>query len=129
VEQLALLTQIESNFAGEMAWSPDGTTLAVVYSNPVTPGIWLYDLGTLDSAVPTLLETEFFPTALEFSPDGALLVVGYENGSVAFFEGNELVFSAPAHEGAVRDLRFNPSGTVLASIGDNNTIKLWGIPQ
>lgn len=129
VGQLALLTQIESNFAGEMAWSPDGTTLAVVYSNPVTPGIWLYDLGTLDSAVPTLLETEFFPTALEFSPDGALLVVGYENGSVAFFEGDELVFSAPAHEGAVRDLRFNPSGTVLASIGDNNTIKLWGIPQ
>lgn len=68
-------------------------------------------------------------SSLPWSPVGTTLVVGYENGSVAFLEGNELVFGAPAHEGAVRDLRFNPSGTVLASIGDNNTIKLWGIPQ
>lgn len=131
IGQLSLLTEIQSNFAGEMAWTPDGTALAVVYANPIAPGIWWYALDTLDTALPTLLETEFFATALEFSPDGTLLAVGYENGTVEFFDAatRDSLFSTEAHTGAVRDLRFNPAGTVLASIGENNAVRLWGIPQ
>lgn len=127
VASVTELSQIQGNLAGEMAWAED--TLAVVYSNPIQPGIWLYDVTALDTALPTLLETQAFPTALEFSPDGLILAVGYENGTVEFFTAaaNESIFSTQAHNGAVRDLRFNAEGTVLTSIGEDNTVKFWGV--
>ncbi len=126
--QLTELSRIEGNFAGEMAWSE--TTLAVVYANPIQPGIWLYDVTALDTELPVLLSTSVVPTALEFSPDGLLLVVGYENGTVEFFstEDNTSIFSASATNGAVQDLRFNAEGTILVTIGEDNTVQFWGVP-
>jgi hypothetical protein len=73
-ENAARVTQLGSAGSGEvtdLAWSPDGRTLALGTSI----GTWLYDPADLN-APPRLLLAEPGPvTHLTFSPDSAILAV------------------------------------------------------
>ena len=126
---LVQLSRLQGNLSGVLAWSPDGSTLAVAGSNTVTPGVWLYAVAALDAQPPRQLATAAIPTALAFSADGALLAVGTADGRVTFYDvaSGAAGYGFPAESGPVRDLRFSPNGRTLAVIGQGATMAFWGV--
>ena len=69
-----LRLESQQNYLTLGSWSPDGTTLAFVQTDPVASGsdIWTVR-GDGEGGATPLLVTEFNESAPEFSPDGRLL--------------------------------------------------------
>ncbi|NLE50101.1 MAG: SH3 domain-containing protein [Chloroflexi bacterium] len=130
VGQIVELSRIDSNLQGAIAWSPDGMTLAVGNSNTTLGGVWLYDVAQLQNP-PVRLETGTVVTSVAFTPDGAFLILGDADGTVSFWQPNaeEATYSFPAHEVAIEALSVSSDGLILATVGANNTVRLWGVPQ
>ena len=66
-------------------------------------------------------------TVLAFSPDGKTLACGWEDGTVKMLDAQtgEERATLQRHTKAIRALVFNRDGTILASVDDGDTIKLW----
>lgn len=128
--QMAELTRLNGNVAASLAWSPDGTTLAVANLNEVLGGVWLYNVGQLDAPA-TLLETGAAVTALAYSPDGTFLILGGADGSLTLWEigAEDAAFSFPAHGTAVEAVTVSADGLVVVTAAADNTVRFWGIPQ
>lgn len=91
----------------------------------------------------TLLDAETFEDArtlinpyrdmrvhdLNFSPDGALVAISTNSGLVQVWgaESGDLLNTLTGHPDFAWRLAFNPSGTLLASLGWNDGIRLWGL--
>jgi WD40 repeat protein len=107
----------------QLAFSPDGTILAGGNDlwDPITGKL----LRTLE------LEPAVHPISLAFHPSGAIIALASDNGSITFFdqETGELLHTIAAHEGRVRGLAFSPDGTLLASTGSDDIVRIWGIPS
>ena len=128
--QIVELSRIQGNVQAALAWSPDGTTLAVANLNETLGGVWLYNVAQLD-APPVLLETGVAVTAMTYTPDGAFLILGGADGSVTLWEigAEEAAFSFPAHGTAVDSVTVSPDGLILVTAASDNTVRFWGIPQ
>lgn len=117
----------------EVAWSPQGGTIAVAGETEV----WLYDLEHLDIPQPLGVEkvegaSYFTISALAYSPDGNLLAVGDVFGRLSIWDAHSLeqLDSFLDYEGGVGGLAFNSDGTLLASSGylstrEGEAILLW----
>lgn len=129
VANAALLSQIVGNVERTIAWSPDGVVLAVASTNVNDPGVWLYDVTALDVA-PRLVSTEATVSAVAFGPEG-LLATGTFDGTVQFWNAvsGEFINGFDAHTSAISDMRFNPEGTLLATVSEGQEIGFWGVPS
>jgi WD40 repeat protein len=129
--QLTRLAILGRGWINQIAWSPDGTTLAVASS----VGVWLHDTADLNTA-PRFLETQADTWSVAFSPDGHLLATGGRDRSVRVWETRSVydditnaqpLYDLLCHVGewwkAVESLAFNPEGTVLACASDG--VMLW----
>ncbi len=103
--------------------SPDGKTFAAVTENEIT----LFEIATSRAIGPLFSENTAYPSSLEFSPDGKMLVSGFEDGSLIFWDvasrqplGQPLV----KHSSSIQSLVFSPDGKYLAS-NDGLTTVLW----
>ncbi len=69
-------------------------------------------------------------TALAFSPDGALLVSGSEDTTIAFWdwENAEVKWESGGHWAAVTTLAFNEKGNAMLSGGEDNKVRTWRLP-
>ncbi len=116
-----------------LAFSPDGDTLAVGMQNGK---IELHDLmgcgqGKSESCG-TLVKT--FPqhkskiNALEFSPDGALLVSASNDQTSRVWRLNSGVnVSTFLHKGSVKAAAFSSDGKLIFTAGQDKTIRIWQV--
>lgn len=106
-----------------LAYSPDGSTLAVGISS----GIILFEARTLELL--ELIETNTWARSLAFSPDGSWLAAGLFDNTIRLYEmpAGKAVTTITGHTGWVRQVAFTPDGTALVSVSDDNSLRLWSL--
>jgi WD40 repeat protein len=68
------------------------------------------------------------PWAVAFSPDNAFLAVGWSDGMIRFYwaQDGTLMKTWQAHPESVLRLAFSRDSHLLASLGSEGTIRIWG---
>ncbi|MCK6625833.1 MAG: WD40 repeat domain-containing protein [Anaerolineae bacterium] len=123
-----------------VAFSPDGTTVAIAVSRVLTPGVWDDTvrvwrradgvlLHRLEGPRVAVISCGLFRNSVVFSPDGSLLASGSYDHAARLWRASDgtLLHSFEGHAGAVLSLAFSPDGAVLATASDDGTVKLWKV--
>jgi WD40 repeat protein len=132
VAQITQLKRIGRGVPREMIFSADGTRLAVA----TTLGIWIttfpevitqYPMPT-ESAAMQLFEGQSGAFSVAFSPDGAQIAGGGDDGSVMVWDAasGAGVVRLENHIYPVRALAW--TGTLLASGDQSGVVRLWDTP-
>ncbi|MDE3259434.1 MAG: hypothetical protein OYM47_16520 [Gemmatimonadota bacterium] len=110
----------------DVSFSPDGRTLA--YSARGGPMVKLRDVASRTVAT-TQGSYDFGFTSLSFSPDGAIVATGHENGTVMLWDvaTRALAATLTGHNGEVYSVAFSPDGRTLAAGTSDETVKLWDV--
>jgi hypothetical protein len=116
--QLTELVRAEGNFAPELAWSPDGQTIALPGGRG-SLGVWLY---RFNDEPPVLLRDESQMLSLDFAPTSQFLLMGDVGGGVHLWD---LAPNAPlleatflqGHDSNVYAVAYSPNGNQFASVG------------
>jgi WD40 repeat protein len=109
---------------GPLAYSPDGTQLAV--ANTSNAGaLTLLDAVTLEPRVTITGNTQWV-TGLVFSPDGRFVLTGSLDGTARLFDAHT---GAPLrvldHPTAVSSVAISPDGRTIGTFDFDGTIRLW----
>ncbi len=121
-----------------LSYNHDSSLLVIGRGDDEDIRIW--DLVLLEQV--TSLPIQVIGGGLEqpiiFSPDDRLLAIGDVDGQIHLWDvetlltgdvDDALMNSFDAHDGVIYTVSFNPAGTLLVSTGQDDTLKLWGIPQ
>jgi WD40 repeat protein len=107
-------------FVRALAWSPDGTRVAVAVGDEVV----MWDPAT--GEVGARLRPAGVPLVCAFSPDGKWLAVAGRGRSLELFELNSYrTLTFIGNPAVVNGLAFDPTGTRLASVGVGGTARVW----
>jgi WD40 repeat protein/serine/threonine protein kinase len=116
---------------GRLRWFPlpalQGQTMAVAIGSSVK----LCDLGTGEQVIlrPEPEQKEANAVRLAIAPDGQILAVGFQDGSIRWWDLPTARERPPlaGHAELVSSLAFTPDGRTLASASFDKTVKLWDV--
>ena len=112
-DQIVLLGMIESGGALGVAWSPDGSRLAVGRDSDIT----LYDSGTLNAVNSFECHAGTHIKNISFNPDGSLLASWCGTLQVLDVVSGEPIAEFQNRNGP---FAFSPDGSILAASGENS---------
>ncbi|MEZ4670808.1 MAG: hypothetical protein R3E39_23125 [Anaerolineae bacterium] len=110
--------------ADDVAFSPNGR---LVVGNDYRGDLVVWDTVTGDEVAK--LSGRFY--SVTFAPDNSLLVAGDAYGGIHLFDTHswQEVKVLYGHIGGIDYLAFDPQGEVLASSGNDGTMRLWGVSR
>ncbi len=124
VKPVRTLNRDDHVTSSSLAFSPDGSLLGFIGSGYVR----LWDTGTW-TVQQEFRPAERYTKCIAFSPDGSLLAIPELDGmSIHFCEvatGQTQLSFESGYLQSWQGLAFSPNGSVLASVGDDCTAKLW----
>lgn len=87
--------------------------------------VTLYDAATLDEQA--VLENTGSVIALEFSPDGVVLLVSHADGKTVLWdvESGEQIDALQAEAGVFNGFAFNPEASLVAAGNSEGTVSVW----
>ena len=117
--ELALLPALP---AGDLAFSPDGTTLASCGDHKDKVRLWDVETGHQMAALDVTAQT------VAFSPDGKTLASGYTG--IELWDVETTTLKAVISEAGlwgIRSVAFSPDGRTLAAGSADHTVRLWDV--
>lgn len=121
-EPIVTLNHGSNNPVFSMSFSPDGKTIASASSDGVR--LWT---GKQFSQAKRLPNTEG-DFGVSFSPNGQYLVSSGFLGTIKLWQSNgELIKELKGHEGRVHRAVFSHSSEFLASVGQDNAVRIWSV--
>lgn len=120
-----------TRFTWEMAFSPDGRTLAIG-DDDFRIALWNIDNPRAPVRLePSLAGPHNLIRSAQFSPAGDLLVVVSADGDIHAWDVTDTSAPVPrpmqgvGHEGGVNSLAFSPDGSTLVTASDDHTLIVW----
>ncbi|MDY7076518.1 MAG: sigma-70 family RNA polymerase sigma factor [Chloroflexota bacterium] len=125
------------SYVNDLAFSPDGTILALALSDET---VWLRrtpDSGNNDETLLRLGGHTGKVLSLAFAPDGKYLATGSEDNTLNLWQLSEQTdgnieakhILTLQHPDWVNSLAFSPDGTMLASGTMDRKVRLWSVPD
>ena len=116
----------EQAFVKTIVWSPDSTLMALASS--VDDVVWLYNMQDMTQA-PLMINVDAPATALAFTVDSQMLLIGDELGTLYFWDlaTNTLINQFSAHTVAITTINVSPDGHYLVTVGADNFARFYGI--
>ena len=114
----------EANLNDDIAFSPDGTKLAVASGH--TLQLWNVAEGTEIFAV-RVTSSNAIADSVAFAPSGQAIAVGVGKSVKIYDTKTQSVMKTLSHSDDVTDIDYSPDGRTLASSSRDNTVKVWNV--
>jgi len=139
-----LKTYLEDKVVKYVAFSPDGTILAVSYLWKIKDNNWGHEVALLDIQTGEFIKKWKYDckaTSLAFNPDGTILAIGLASGHINFYKKKKktykkiktIKFFKRKDSGEcknINSLDFSPDGKILAfTTGFYKKVILWDIQK